>query len=167
MEPLAMVSAALSATKNLRDLLKRGQPSAEINSAIAELLTALADAQQREGEMLNEIRSLEGELSTLRNWNTIMADYRLESVGEGVLAYVHQPSKGDPTMAHWLCQCCADAGRKVVLQCISRAMSSTFRCPQCKFTITAGKEAAKMLGAEPYAVGVVQPMRRRRHDPLL
>ena len=165
MEAVTTVSAALSAAKTLRDLLKHGQQSTEVHSAFAELLTALADAQQREAEMLDKIRRLESELSTLRDWSEVMAEYRLESVGHGVLAYVHQPSKSNPGTAHWLCQCCADAGRKVVLQCVGRAVTSTFKCPQCEFTLTASEKASKMLGAEPYPVHVAQPSGHRRRSP--
>lgn len=167
MEPLTALSTTLAAVKTLQDLLKRNGPSAEVQRALADLLGALIQAQQREAEMLDEIRRLRSELSALQDWGKVMGDYRLESVGRGVLAYVHQPSKGDLSTAHWLCQCCADAGRKVVLQCVSRAVTSTFKCPQCGFTLTAGDEASKTLGAESYPVQPVPPARLRRRGPLV
>ena len=118
--------------------------------------------------MFDKIRRLGSELSTLRDWNEVMADYRLESVAHGVLAYTSTSRvKATRERRTWLCQCCTDAGRKVVLQCVGRAVTSTFKCPQCEFTLTAGKEASKMLRAEPHPVYVVQPTGRRKRHPLV
>ena len=162
MEPLTMLSTALAVAKTLRDLAKSSQPSieeirasiGELHEALNDLSGAVVDGRRREAELGDEMRRLKDELSSLRDWKTILSEYRLESVGPGVLTYVHEQSKGDPTTAHWLCQPCADAGHKAVLQCTSRAVSCTFTCPRCKNGLRASEEASKSLGAEPYAMSL-------------
>ncbi len=161
MEPLAVLpalSAALTTAKILREMAGSGEASMEdIVASITELHAdlnvlagAVADGRQREAELTDEVHRLKAELFGLRDWGKVLSEYRLESVGQSVLAYVHQATKSDPSAAHWLCQPCADAGHKRVLQCTNRAVSCTFTCPRCDYSISVSEEAAKRLGAEPY-----------------
>lgn len=163
MEPLTVLpalSAALTTAKALREMAASGESSMEdIQASITELhadlsVLAGADGRQREAELTDEVHRLKAELSGLRDWEKVLSEYRLESVGQGVLAYVHQPTKSDPSAAHWLCQPCADAGHKAVLQCTNRSVSCTFTCPRCKNSMFVSEEAAKHLGAEPYAPSI-------------
>ena len=150
MEPLTMLSTALTATKTLRDLLKGDEPNIEeIRNTIVALQDSLIDlqgsvlaGQQREAALAAAKRTLEGELARLRDWRKEMSAYRLENVAPGAGVYVHQPSRSDQRTGHWICQRCADAdGKKAVLQLVPQGTwgrsFGVFTCPRCESTVNA------------------------------
>ena len=150
MEPLTTLSTALTVTKTLRDMVKGDKPNMEeIRSATVALQDSLIDlqgsvltGQQREAALTAEKRTLEEELTRLRDWQNQMSEYRLENIAPGASVYVHQPSRCDPDTGHWLCQPCADEDkRKSVLQLMPQgtrgASFGVFACPHCKSTVNA------------------------------
>ena len=152
MEPLTTLSTALTVSKTLRDLVKGDKPNMEeIRSATVALQDSLIDlqgsvlaGQQREAALTADKRTLEEELTRLRDWQKQMSEYRLENITPGASVYVHQPSRSDPDTGHWLCQPCADEDRrKSVLQLMPQgtrgASFGVFTCPHCKSTVNARK----------------------------
>ena len=146
MEPLTTLSTALAATKTLRDLVKSEKPNivairdatTALQDSLIDLQGTVLEGQQREATLADDKRRLANELSRLRDGQRDLLEYRLENVAPGAAVYVHQPSKGDPETAHWLCQPCADAGRKTVLQLApSTKTFGLFICPRCKGEVKA------------------------------
>ena len=95
MEPLTVLpalSAALTTAKTLREMEASGESNMEdIQASITELHAdlsvlagAVADGRQREAELTDEVHRLKVELSRLRDWEKVLSEYRLESVGQGV-----------------------------------------------------------------------------------
>ena len=150
MEPLTTLSAALTATKTLRDLVRRDKPNIdEIRNTTVALQDSLIDlqgsvlaGQQREAALAADKRTLEEELARLRDWQNKMSEYRLGNIAPGAAVYVHQPSRSDPDTGHWLCQPCVDADSKIsVLQLVPQGTwgdsFGVFTCPRCKSTVNA------------------------------
>ena len=149
MEPLTALSTALSTIKSLRDLMKSDKPSmGELRETLIQLQETVLSAQEREAALVEDNRRLEVELTRLREWKQELSNYRLENVGFGAAAYVHQPSKRDPKTTHWLCQLCADAGRKAVLQHTLRMGVGMFKCPSCGSVVRAEGEALTAFSKE-------------------
>ena len=150
MEPLTTLSAALTSTKILRDLLKGDKPNIEeirnttvaLQDSLIDLQGSVLAGQQREAALAVDKRILEEELARLRDWQNEMSEYRLENIAPGAAVYVHQPSRSDPNTGHWLCQRCADEdSNRSVLQLVPQGTwgesFGVFTCPHCKSTVNA------------------------------
>ena len=150
MEPLTTLSAALTSTSLLRDLLKGDKPNIEeirnttvaLQDSLIDLQGSVLAGQQREAALAADKRTLEEELARLQDWQNEMSEYHLENIAPGAAVYVHQSSRSDPDTGHWLCQPCADEdSKKSVLQLVPQGTwgesFGVFTCPHCKSTVNA------------------------------
>ena len=155
---LTTLGIALTATKTLRDLVTASKPDMErVRKTVIDLQVAVLDARERESALTEDTRRLEEELLRLRNWQKDLSEYQLENIVPGSAVLVHQPTKDDPERAHWLCQPCANAGKKSVLQRDNERYDISFVCPSCASRIQVDERGpgGQKLKRRAFSVGVV------------
>lgn len=140
----AEIATALSSVKTISDItsliLKSKitdavrDNSIQLQSALIDLQTAILSIQAQNHELLNENNRLKQQLIDLKNWETEAAQYELQQVAPGVLAYALKSAPEKATPPHWLCANCYQNKEKSILQ-QGRGigpMGTPLDCPRCK-----------------------------------
>ena len=126
------ISAALTSVKAALDIVngfKNLRREADIKSAVADLTSALMDAQlkaldayQQQTTLLDRMRELEGEIAIFEKWDTEAERYELSNIGKDVVAFVLKEEAGSGEISHTLCPDCFEQRTKSYLQIESRSV---------------------------------------------
>jgi len=126
---LGAFKSMLDAAKSLKDM----NDTAIRNAAVIDLSQKIIDAQQEQMALMEQMRTLEGEMARLRTWDTEKQRYELKSLGEGVFGYgVKADAQGnDPP--HSICPDCYHGGAKSILQQVTRhpGICYVLLCQKC------------------------------------
>jgi hypothetical protein len=143
---MASITAAVTGLKTATDIavsLVKLKSSADVQAKIMELqgiiVTAQASAiaaQSDQFSLLEQIRSLKGQIANLEAWDAEKQRYELKRVYTGAFAYVLKPNASDGEPPHWLCAACYQKGRKSILQEAGRQEDrKRYRCSSCQAEI--------------------------------
>jgi hypothetical protein len=115
---LTSLRAALDITKamiGLRDAEAFRAKSIELQGLILESLVKAIESREAYSAQLDRIRTLEAEMTSLKDWNAEKQNYELKPTGEGAVAYMLKPDKRGTEPPHWLCPTCFAKGQKSFL----------------------------------------------------
>lgn len=120
------ISAAVSALKSTYEVAKvavQGRDEAKIQAAVSEIGGKLLDvtlagvtAAEKVAELAAQLQAMRDELGELKRKQAERDRYTLMEVSEGGYVYYFEPSEGEVTPPHYVCQICFDKGVKSVMQ---------------------------------------------------
>lgn len=128
-----------SAMIGIRDQKLIDAKAAELLAVIVSAYDRAFAAQVSENAMLERVRTLEAELTRLKEWDAGKGEYRLQAIGTGAFAYVYQPGPDREEPPHWLCVKCYDKRHKSILQlkgAMATGRMNVWACPECRSEIT-------------------------------
>lgn len=117
----------------------------QINAVLVEVTqiqASLVAAQQRETQLTDRCRELEGEFRRITDWESIKARYTLTTIDGSAFVYTLKPQHvvlgTEPQ--HWLCATCFEDGKKSHLQGTGRRVRDMEKwgCPRCDTTVVVG-----------------------------
>jgi hypothetical protein len=115
---ITSLRAALDITKamiGLRDAEAFRAKSIELQGVVLEALDKAIEAREAYSSQADRIRSLEAEVTHLKNWDAEKQNYELKKVGDNAVAYMLKPDKRGSEPPHWLCPNCFAKGEKSFL----------------------------------------------------
>ncbi|WP_338505037.1 hypothetical protein V6R86_13080 [Sphingomonas kaistensis] len=137
------IKGALDIAKGIRSL----EVSTEVKLAIAQMIEQLADAQsaayetaERERELKDKVRGLEGEIADLRRQAADLESYEPCVYHPGVTVYVLKSEHQATAHPHKLCGTCVTNGRKSELVATAK-VERRYRehlCHSCKSVFMLG-----------------------------
>lgn len=142
---VAAVVGSLKTASDIASALIGVRDQRLIDAKVAELLGVLLSAYDRaftaqanEQAMVQRVRTLEAEISRMKEWDAGKRTYRLQAVGSGAFAYVYQPDADSEEPPHWLCVGCYNNRQKSLFQVKGRTKdnrSNIWACPSCNSEI--------------------------------
>ncbi|MES2667907.1 MAG: hypothetical protein V4712_17620 [Pseudomonadota bacterium] len=129
-----LIKDAFGLAKTIRDAVRSPTEPVDrlqITALVGELSQKLADAQIAQLELVNLLMETEAALKAAKQKQDEAGRYELTPLPMGgfVLALKQGDPKGEPF--HYLCQPCADEGKKRILQPMGRS-TYALECPTCK-----------------------------------
>lgn len=149
------VLASFSLFKSMMDTvkgLKDINDAAVRNTVAIELQEKILAAQEAQSALVQQVRDLEKEVVSLKEWDAEKQKYELTEVSSGAFAYMLKPEACGSEPPHWLCTTCYENHKKSFMQGMGRTKKNDekiFYCPRCKaevrthWRISPGKEAGK------------------------
>jgi hypothetical protein len=118
--PASEIAAAINSVRATFDLAKAAiglrdaeafrTKSVELNGFILQALEKAIAAREAEAEQLQRIRTLEAELTRLKEWDAEKQKYELKKLWTGAMAFMLKTEVRGTEPPHWLCpQCYSDA----------------------------------------------------------
>lgn len=126
----------------------------EIQSALLEAQHAAISATASQFELVEKVRALEAQISTLREWKNQEHRYALICPWKGpsqVYALKEEFSNGEA--AHFLCTNCFHMSKRVILNPANNAGFVYLHCPSCKASLSTGFRG---IGSPKYAEAYVE-----------
>jgi hypothetical protein len=126
MPDMALISGAVSSLKlafdmtktlgAIRDFTKLNETVIELQRVIMAAQSDALAAQSDQFSLLDRIRSLEGEIDSLKAWDAEKERYQLTEVAPRVFAYVLKVDASGSEPPHWICPACYQQSKKSILQ---------------------------------------------------
>jgi hypothetical protein len=141
--PLAEISAALTSLRAAFDLTKAmvglrdaetfRSKSIELQSVVLEALEKSIEAREAYATQADRIRTLEAEVTSLKNWDAEKENYELKHIRSGSMAYMLKPDKRGTKPPHWLCPTCFAKGQKSFLNATGKSAGRgwLYHCTGC------------------------------------
>lgn len=135
-----LIKEIVNGAKAIRDAMRGtpdGLPDSRIVDMVSSLVEKLVEVQLAQSEILDRLHMAEAALRTAQTRHDEAQRYQLTrlSMGGLVLALKDGDPKGEPF--HYLCQGCADQGKKRILQPFGQS-TTTLECPTCKTMFRGG-----------------------------
>src|SRR6266481_9965231 len=130
----------LNAFKTMFDMAKGLQnihDTAARDRAAIDLQREILAAQAEQFMLLQRVRDLEEEVTSLKAWDAEKEGYELTSIGDGVFAYSKKESMRGTEAPHYLCANCFNHRHKSVLQkeVTDVGRWTVLLCSECKAEI--------------------------------
>ena len=145
---ISSVATAVGLVKTLKELVSsqgdvvptevRAQILA-LSDQASEIQLALLTAQQRESDLKERCRELEGELDRMKDWETTKARYSLVMLDNRAFVYTMKPEplEGGNEPQHWLCANFFEDRRRSHLQAGKVDLRNrAWICPRCNATVS-------------------------------
>ena len=141
--PVAEIAAAVTGIRSALDLTKAmvglrdaeafRTKSIELQGIIMDAYEKGIEAREAHSAQLERVRTLEAEITSLKDWNAEKQNYELKPIGEGAVAYMLKPDKRGSEPPHWLCPNCYSKGQKSFLNPTGVQMGRgwIYRCSAC------------------------------------
>jgi hypothetical protein len=103
-------------------------------SAVIELQEKILSAQAAQTELIQEVGRLEGEVASLKDWDTERQRYELKDIGQGCIAYALKEEMQSPEPEHYLCANCYAQRKKRFLQRLTKHVgrATAYVCHECR-----------------------------------
>jgi hypothetical protein len=113
----------------------------ELNSKILDAQSTAFAANDERAVLLDKVRKLEEEISSLKAWGAEKDQYEFTEVSSGVFAYTPKPDTQRAKTFHMLCANCFDRGERTTLQATQELdmRRRVHICPHCKSKFTIGE----------------------------
>jgi hypothetical protein len=146
--PVSEISAGLTSLKAAVDIVKAmvglrdaeafRLKSIELTGLIMDGQAKLLEAQALQFTHIDRIRSLETEITKMKEWDAEKQNYELKQLWTGAMTYMRKPDARGVEPAHWLCPNCYTEGRKSFFQPTDRSKNRihVYSCSTCKGEIT-------------------------------
>lgn len=122
--------ASLSTTLGLARVAVEARDDAKIRNALFDMSDRLLSVHAAAAHLAAENEKLEAQLRELKEKLVDRQRYVIREVERGRFALAYQPTADDSTPAHYACQACFSAGKKVVMQSINSAYTGWhLSCP--------------------------------------
>ena len=140
-QAMALVSSLKTAGEittaivGLRDTTLIQSKVIELNGVILAAQNSALAANVSQGALLDQVRSLEQEITRLKKWDGDKQQYKLTKIGTGAFAYTPKPNTEVAEPPHWLCVKCYDNSERSFLQFQGRTPNrneSIYKCVTCK-----------------------------------
>lgn len=144
MVDIASITAAVTGLKTAADIAKSMiglKTESEIRAKVIELQSVILAAQSSalaansdQFALLERARELEGELASVKAWESEKQRYKLRDFGGGTFAYVLDPERSEGEPPHRLCAACFHKEEKSILQFQYESGTSQdkYLCTACK-----------------------------------
>lgn len=147
--------AGLSAVKTAFDMAKALQGIHDATArdrAVIDLQKEILSAQSAQFELMERVRSLESELTTIQAQRNQLQRYRLKDLGGNTFAYELKESEANGEPLHMACSACYQKGNISVLQFSHRESGQDwYECPACEDRRAYGTRVNRNINAERYS----------------
>lgn len=138
---LAELNAAFQSCKALLEITKAANTVAnhnelltavnDVQSKLADALSATLASQETQGNQLKRIHELEANLRLVMDWTNTENRYQLEKLPSGTFAYHLKERFRNDQEDHYICTTCVDNKVRTILQ----PKSNFLHCTRCKLDI--------------------------------